>query len=130
MQFDNKYVFQTCYITMTIRKYTNFKIIFDDINIGNELYNSSNSWYIYPINLYRLDKKPILVNSKKRIKLNLQREALLNKRKNEKEKKQIKMKMKENDNTFIKINPYNYKAINSDCSAQLLLNYFRKVNIK
>lgn len=115
--------YKTCYNTMSIRKYKNFEIIFHDITIGNELYNSSKLWYIYPLNLYCLNQKPLLVNNKKIIKLNLQRETLLNKTLLNIQRETLLNKRKrieieeKNDNTVIKRN-YSFRSEAADKRAQ------------
>lgn len=57
-------IYGTCSSTMSSRKYNNFDIIFDDTKIGKELYYASELIHIFSINLYDLNYKPILVNSK------------------------------------------------------------------
>ena len=59
---DIEYKYVSCRSTMSFRKYNNFEIIFDDITIHKNLYNSNDLIYIYPINLRYTNLKPILDN--------------------------------------------------------------------
>ena len=115
----------TCKRTMSLRKYTNFDIIFDDMLIGKELYYASELIHIFSINLYDLNYKPILVNSKEIIHQDkLKLETMLKKeKKQEKERanEEVKERKKEerrNRNGNVIFWSPNYRLMDANTRAQ------------
>lgn len=101
-------IYKTCFNTIPERKYNNFKIIFDDKQLGKEYY-SNNLINVFHINLSKLNNKSILVNSKKIIQFNKEKLKLIIEIEKERKKEEY---INCNDNVSIFKN--SYRLINAN----------------